>query len=90
MNFSSLFSALFSKLQSRTEIFSIMTIRFFELYRGTTSTIYVSLALQCCMCEYHYSTLQVSCLGEIGNRQLEMSLCKLVAFVLIALTELHS
>ena len=33
-----------------------------------------------------YSGLQVSCPGEIGNRQLEMSLCKLLAFVLDSLT----
>ena len=37
-----------------------------------------------------YSALQVSCQGEIGNRQLEMSLCKLLPFVLVGLTELNS
>ena len=39
-----------------------------------------------------YSALQVSCPGELyrQNRQLEMSLCKLLAFVLVGLTELNS
>ena len=33
---------------------------------------------------YRVHALQVGCQGEIGNRQLEMSLCKLLAFVLAA------
>ena len=33
-----------------------------------------------------YSALLVSCPGELGNRQLEVSLCKLLAFVLVGLT----
>ena len=36
------------------------------------------------------SALHVSCTGEIGNRQLEISLCKLLAFDLVGLTELNS
>ena len=31
------------------------------------------------------NALQVSCLREMDNRQLEMSLCKLLAFVLVGL-----
>ena len=67
---------------------------------GSETITYEFISQVCCTCSALYCTdqltrgayiytctvhaLQVDCPGEIGSRQLEMSLCKLLAFVLAA------